>query len=107
MEYTVNELATISGVSVRTLHYYDEIGLLQPMRVAKNGYRLYGQKEVDLLQQILFYRELGVPLKKINEILSTTNYDREEELEKQLAALLQRKSQLEDLIANVKKQFVH
>lgn len=64
MEYTVNKLAKISGVSARTLHYYDEIGLLRPMRIAENGYRIYGPKEVDLLQQILFYRELGVPLKK-------------------------------------------
>lgn len=103
MEYTVNELAVIAGVSVRTLHYYDEIGLLNPMRVAKNGYRIYGQKEVDLLQQILFYRELEVPLKKINEILNTTNYNREKELEKQLSALLQRKIQIEGLITNVKR----
>jgi DNA-binding transcriptional MerR regulator len=107
MEYTVNEFATISGVSVRTLHYYDEIGLLHQMRVAKNGYRIYGQKEVDLLQQILFYRELGVPLKKIIDILNTPNYDKEKEFEKQLSALLQRKIQIEHLITNVKKRLIH
>lgn len=103
MGYTVNELATISGVSARTLHYYDEIGLLNPMRVAKNGYRIYSQKEIDLLQHILFYRELGVPLKKINCIISNPSYDKEKELEEQLSALLQRKVQIELLINNVKK----
>ena len=65
MEYTVNRLAQISGVSKRTLRYYDEIGLLRPERVNPNGYRIYGQMQVDLLQQILFYRELGLPLEEI------------------------------------------
>lgn len=95
MEYTVNKLAKISGVSARTLHYYDEIGLLRPMRIAENGYRIYGPKEVDLLQQILFYRELGVPLKKIGQMLYTPGYDRKKELEEQLCALMQRKNQIE------------
>ena len=69
MEYTVNRLAQISGVSKRTLRYYDEIGLLRPERVNPNGYRIYGQMQVDLLQQILFYRELGLPLEEIREII--------------------------------------
>lgn len=103
MEYTVNELAKISGVSVRTLHYYDEINLLCPMRVEKNGYRIYGQEEVDLLQQILFYRELGVPLKKIKDMLQAENYDREKALLEQLSALMQQKDRIELLINNVKK----
>lgn len=103
MEYTVNKLAKISGVSARTLHYYDEIGLLRPMRIAENGYRIYGPKEVDLLQQILFYRELGVPLKKIGQMLYTPGYDRKKELEEQLCALMQRKNQIELLIHNVEK----
>ena len=62
MEYTIKKLAGLSGVSTRTLRYYDEIGLLKPARVASNGYRIYGQAQVDLLQQILFYRALEVPL---------------------------------------------
>lgn len=102
-QYTVNELAVISGVSVRTLHYYDQIGLLQPMRIAENGYRIYGSKEVDQLQQILFYRELKVPLKKIKAIMSTPDYDEEKELETQLEKLLQQKEQIELLINNVRK----
>lgn len=101
MEYTVNELATMSGVSVRTIHYYDQIGLLHPLRIESNGYRVYGSAEVDLLQQILFYRELGVPLKKIKNIIQTPDYNREKELEEQLTALLQKKKQIELLISNV------
>lgn len=102
-QYTVNELAVISGVSVRTLHYYDQIGLLHPMRIAENGYRIYGPKEVDQLQQILFYRELKMPLKKIKAIMSTPDYDKEKELETQLEKLLQQKEQIELLINNVRK----
>ena len=67
MEYTVNKLAQLSGVSGRTLRYYDQIGLLKPARINSSGYRIYGQKEGDLLQQILFYRELGVSLEEILE----------------------------------------
>src|SRR5699024_3817205 len=59
VEYTVSELAKLSGVSGRTLRYYDEIGLLKPAQINDSGYRIYGEHEVDLLQQILFYRELG------------------------------------------------
>lgn len=103
MEYTVNELALLAGVSVRTLHYYDEIGLLRPLRIAENGYRIYGPNEVDQLQQILFYRELEVPLKKIKEMLGAPDYDRKKELEAQLAALTQRKEQMEQLIGNIRR----
>lgn len=69
-------LARISGVSTRTLRYYDQIGLLCPARIAANDYRIYGQKEVDLLQQILFYRELGVSLKEIHQILNDPDFDK-------------------------------
>ncbi|MFP3361328.1 MerR family transcriptional regulator, partial [Planococcus sp. SIMBA_143] len=62
MEYTVKKLGEIAGVSTRTLRYYDEIELLKPARTNSSGYRIYGQKEVDRLQQILFYKELGVGL---------------------------------------------
>ena len=59
MEYAVQKLAVLAGISTRTLRYYDEIGILTPARISSSGYRIYGQKEVDRLQQILFYRELG------------------------------------------------
>lgn len=75
MEYSINKLAKLAGVSTRTLRYYDEIGLLSPERISSNGYRVYGQKEVDLLQQILFYRELGVSLDEIKNIVWSKDYD--------------------------------
>lgn len=73
MKLFINELVKVSGVSHRTLRYYDEIGLLRP-RVHDNGYREYTEAEVNLLQQILFYRELGFPLQKIKEILQSPLY---------------------------------
>ena len=99
----MNRLAQISGVSKRTLRYYDEIGLLRPERVNPNGYRIYGQMQVDLLQQILFYRELGLPLEEIREIIKNPGFDREKALEDHLTVLLQKKRQTEILISNVRK----
>ena len=103
MEYTVNQLAQISGVSKRTLRYYDEIGLLRPERVNPNGYRIYGQMQVDLLQQILFYRELGLPLEEIREIIKNPGFDREKALEDHLTVKKKKKRQTEILISNVRK----
>lgn len=103
MEYTVSQLAKMSGVSTRTLRYYDEIGLLSPVRIEHNKYRIYGKKEVDLLQQILFYRELGVSLERIDQIIKAPDFDKEMALEEHLSALLQRKDQIESLIDNVTK----
>lgn len=102
MEYTIAKLAQLSGVTTRTLRYYDQIGLLCPVRIS-NGYRVYGQKEVDLLQQILFYRELGVELKDIAEIIKNPEFDCQGALENHLSALLRKKNQLEKLIGNVTK----
>lgn len=73
MGYTVQELARLAGISPRTIRYYDEIGLLKPARFSTSGYRLYGQAEVDRLQQILFYRELGVELKAFKRRICTGN----------------------------------
>ena len=67
MEYTVQKLASLAGISTRTLRYYDEIGILKPARINSSGYRIYGKKEVNRLQQILFYRELGVSLDSIKD----------------------------------------
>jgi DNA-binding transcriptional MerR regulator len=75
MEYTVNKLAIMSGISTRTLRYYDQIGLLSPGRVASNGYRIYGPAQVDLLQQILFFRELGFELDTIKRIVGAPDFD--------------------------------
>lgn len=103
MEYTVNKLAKLARVSTRTLRYYDELGLLSPVRTSSNGYRIYGEKEVDRLQQILFYRELGVSLEEIKKILSSKDFYGEAALESHLSALLAKRKQLDLLIANVEK----
>jgi len=103
MEYTINKLAKLAGVSTRTLRYYDEFGLLSPSRISSNGYRIYGQKEVDRLQQILFYRELGMPLDNIKQILLSKDFDGKAALESHLSALQAKRRQLDLLIANVEK----
>lgn len=103
MEYTVSKLAKLAGVSARTLRYYDRSGLLSPARVSPNGYRIYGRKKVDRLQQILFYRELGVPLAEIRKILSSGDFDGLSALQSHLAALFARRERLNLLIANVQK----
>lgn len=103
MEYTINKLAGLAGISTRTLRYYEEMGLLAPKRMSSNGYRIYGQREVDLLQQILFYRELGVPLEEIKNIVRTKDFDGRAALESHLDALRAKRAQLDALIANVEK----
>ncbi|MFC4024826.1 MerR family transcriptional regulator [Oceanobacillus longus] len=103
MEYTVNKLAKISGVSGRTLRYYDQIGLLKPARINSSGYRIYGQKEVDLLQQILFYRELEVSLEEIADILNEPTYDQTKALKNHYKKLMQKRAHLDKLIATVER----
>lgn len=76
MVYTVTKLAKISGVSVRTLHWYDKMGLLKPAYHGSNGYRFYEEKELLVLQQILFFRELGFELKQIEKILKRSDFDK-------------------------------
>ncbi|WP_312472501.1 MerR family transcriptional regulator [Neobacillus sp.] len=103
MEYTVQKLGSLAGVSTRTLRYYDEIGILKPARTNSSGYRIYGQKEVDRLQQILFYRELGVSLESIKDIVTAPSFDGAAALRGHREKLLEKKEQLELLIANVDK----
>ena len=103
MEYTVSKLAQISGISTRTLRYYDSIGLLRPGRISSNGYRVYGREEVETLQQIMLYRELGVSLDEIKKLLTAPGFDKEKALQGHLAALMQKREQLETLITNVSK----
>lgn len=92
MEYTVQKLAQLAGVSSRTLRYYDQIGILTPARVNSSGYRIYGQKEVDRLQQILFYRELGIALETIKEIMTAPSFDAEKALNEHREQLLKKES---------------
>lgn len=103
MEYTVQKLARLAGVSARTLRYYDEIGILKPARISSSGYRIYGQKEVDLLQQILFYRELGVELESIKKIITSPSFDGVMALREHHVKLLAKREQLDQLIKNVEK----
>ena len=103
MEYTINKLAKMAGVSTRTLRFYDECGLLPPRRISSNGYRVYGQPEIDRLQHILFFRELGVELSEIGRILSEKDFDGRSALESHLAALRDKRGRLDVLIANVEK----
>jgi DNA-binding transcriptional MerR regulator len=101
MEYSGNKVTKMSGVSARTLRYYDEIGLLKPVRVASSGYRVYGQGELDVLQQILFYRELGFPLDEIKKLMAAPGFDREQAFESHLAELHKKRERLDALILNV------
>lgn len=101
--YTVKEVARMAGVSVRTLHFYDEIGLLAPASHGENGYRYYGKEELLKLQQILFHRELGFPLERIREILTSPGFDRLEALRAHRAALAKDERRLRDLIVTIDK----
>jgi len=103
MEYTVQKLGRLAGISTRTLRYYDQIGLLKPARISSSGYRIYGREEVDLLQQIMFFKELGFELEKIREIISSPIFDQAEALLEHRKRLVERRRQLDLLIANVDK----
>ena len=95
----IKEFAEQIGVSVRTLHYYDEIGLLKPSEVdVQNGYRFYDERSLERMQEILFYRELDFSLKTIAQILSSPDYDKQQALTRQRKLLLAKKERLERLI---------
>ncbi|WP_244151663.1 MerR family transcriptional regulator [Halobacillus dabanensis] len=97
----MKEVAEIAGVSVRTLHHYDHIGLLSPGNVSASGYRMYGEAELARLQQILFFKELDFPLQKIKSILDDPAFNHEEALEQHRRILLEKKKRLERLIHSV------
>lgn len=101
MEYSIRELADLAGVTTRTLRWYDQIGLLKPCRIAENGYRCYGPAEVDRLQDILYFRALGVELARIKECLNDPSFDRSTALKTHLAALEKERDRLSELIRSV------
>ncbi len=107
MMYTVKELSTLAGVSVRTLHYYDQIGLLSPARIAENGYRQYDDAVLMRLQQILFYRELDFKLKDIKELLDSPAFEQVSALESHWDALWARLARTERLIKTVEDTIQH
>lgn len=104
--YSVKKLSGLAGVSVRTLHLYDKMGLLNPSVRTAAGYRLYGEKELLRLQQILFYRELDFPLKDIQIILDDPAFDLVQALEAHKKALLARKERINTLIGTIEKTLV-
>lgn len=103
MEYTVQRLGQLAGISTRTLRYYDEIELLKPVRINSSGYRIYGQAEVDRLQQILFYRELGISLESIKDIVTAPAFNEVKALKEHREKLHVKRDQLDLLIVNVEK----
>jgi len=103
MAYTVKKLAQVSGVSVRTLHFYDEIGLLPPAYVGDNGYRYYQEEQLLMLQQILFFRELGFELKEIQKILGQPEFDKLHALASHKDALQHKQRRMQELISTIDK----
>ena len=98
---TVKEIAKLTGISARTLHYYDEIGLLNPTQKSEAGYRLYDEKALETLQQILFFREFDIPLKDIKAVIQNPSFDRNQILQMQRKMLVAKKERMERLIASI------
>ena len=107
MEYSIQELSRMAGISTRTLRYYDETGLLKPSRVTQAGYRYYSTPEVDRLQQILYYRERGFQLHTIQKILQDRDFDKLRAMEDHLLALKQRQAETAALIRTVEQTIRH
>ena len=103
MEYTIKALADLAGVTPRTLRWYDREGLLRPLRTTETGYRIYGSQEVNRLQDILFYRELGLELAAIRQILDDPAFDRQAALQSHLRELEARRARLDGLVLTVRK----
>src|SRR5512136_1368037 len=105
--FTVKQLSRMAGITPRTLHHYDEIGLLKPSRIGANGYRYYGEEALLRLQQILLYRELDMPLDNIKEIMGRRDFDVLSALESHKAELRRRISQMERIITTVDDTILH
>ena len=100
---TVKQVSNLTGVSVRMLHYYDEIGLLRPSTVTKAGYRVYDEEALVILQQILFFKELDIPLKEVKEIMDNPHFDKMKALENQKKLLIIKRNRLDGLIELINK----
>ncbi len=107
MALRIKEVAKLAGITVRTLHYYDEIGLLKPARITDSGYRLYSDENVAMLQQILFFKELGFSLKTIKEIVHNPAFDRIEALKLHRKMLLEKKQRIDNMIETIDKTLKH
>ncbi|EHI99913.1 transcriptional regulator, MerR family [Clostridium sp. DL-VIII] len=100
---TVKQVSDLTGISVRMLHYYDEIGLLKPSAITESGYRLYDNEALETLQQILFFKELDIPLKEVKEIMVSPYFDKMQALENQKKLLILKRDRLNDLIELINK----
>lgn len=98
----VKQVAELAGISIRTLHHYDEIGLLEPSKT-ESGYRLYSSADLDNLQQILFFRELDFPLKEIKKIMNDTSFDSEQALRRHRKMLVEKSVQINKMIKTIDK----
>ncbi|NIK79139.1 DNA-binding transcriptional MerR regulator [Paenibacillus castaneae] len=103
----VKEVSDLVGISVRTLHHYDEIGLLKPEKLSEAGYRIYSERNLELLQQILFFRELGFPLNKIKAIISSPSFNTEEALLLHRKMLLDKRQHLDQMIRTIDRTIKH
>ncbi|MCY7530110.1 MerR family transcriptional regulator [Bacillus altitudinis] len=103
----VKEVAELFDISIRTLHHYDQIGLLTPKEVTDAGYRLYSEKNLETLQQILFFRELGFNLKEIKEIINNPSFDKYEAFILQRKMLMEKRNTLDRMIENIDKTLKH
>lgn len=103
MPYKVKEVAEMVGVSVRTLHHYDQIGLLKPEFVSPTGYRLYTDHDLEKLQQVLFFKELGFSLQETGEIINNPNFDRQNALKTHKELLMKKRARLDEIIKLVEK----
>ncbi|PJI10319.1 MerR family transcriptional regulator [Clostridium sp. CT7] len=99
----INEVAKLAGVTVRTLHYYDEIDLLKPSKITETGYRLYDEDAIALLQQILFFKELDFPLNEIKDIVTSSKFDKTEALKEHKELLIKKRERIDRLINLVDK----
>jgi MerR family transcriptional regulator, thiopeptide resistance regulator len=107
MAYTVKQVSAMSGVSVRALHFYDEVGLLKPAYVGANGYRFYEEPQLLALQQILFYRELGFELKQIERILNRADFEKIAALQSHRKVLQKNAARTRQLIVTIDKTIEH
>ncbi|MGV8980904.1 MerR family transcriptional regulator [Clostridium sp.] len=103
MSYKIKEVADMVGVSVRTLHHYDQIGILKPESVTSSGYRLYNDGDLERLQQVLFFKELDFTLEEIKEILDNPNFNRKQALKTHRELLVEKKKRLDKIIKSVDK----
>jgi Predicted transcriptional regulators len=100
---TVKQVSDLTGISIRMLHYYDQIGLLKPSKVTDTGYRLYDNKDLMILQQIMFYKELDIPLKEVKKIMLSSNYDKTKALENQKKLLLLKCDRIKNMVELINK----